>query len=319
MRMLFVMDPLGSINIDKDTTFAFMLEAQRRGHGVYWCTVDALGASESDVWATADRVRLERTVGAHFETLGTERHSLADFGAVWMRKDPPVTLDYFYATHILDLADPQRTLVLNRPAGLRAANEKSFILGFGDVIPATIVTKSRDDILAFLDDHDGRSVIKPLDQMGGTGIFLLRRDDANLNSIIESSTEHERTYVTVQEFLPEAAEGDKRLILLDGEPLGAVLRVPARGEFRGNMAVGGKATASPITDRDREIVAAVSDRLSEHGLWFVGLDIIGGRLTEVNVTSPTGVQEVDRLHGLSVEQNVLDWVEAHVPPGASPG
>ena len=155
MRMLFVMDPLGSINIDKDTTFAFMLEAQRRGHGVYWCTVDALGASESDVWATADRVRLERTVGAHFETLGTERHSLADFGAVWMRKDPPVTLDYFYATHILDLADPQRTLVLNRPAGLRAANEKSFILGFGDVIPATIVTKSRDDILAFLDDHDG--------------------------------------------------------------------------------------------------------------------------------------------------------------------
>ncbi|MCB9507148.1 MAG: glutathione synthase [Myxococcales bacterium] len=312
MEMLFVMDPIGSINIKKDTTFAFMLEAQRRGWGVSWCTAGELGADARGGWAVCSKVRVERVVGEHYSERERAKRPLSDFRVVWMRTDPPFTMDYYYATLLLDLVDPSRTLVLNRPAGLRAANEKAFILQFPSAMPPSIVTRSRAEIREFLASVGGVGVIKPLDRMGGSGIFVLRDGDPNLASILETSTANERELVMVQQYLPKASEGDKRVLLLDGEPLGAILRVPQGSDFRGNMAVGGQAVAVDVTDRDREIIAVVRDRLRAAGLYFVGLDVIGGYLTELNVTSPTGVQEINRLHGLAIEQRVFDWVDARV-------
>jgi glutathione synthase len=224
-------------------------------------------------------------------------------------------MNYLYATYLLEQVDPAHTIVINRPAGLRDANEKAYILHFGDVIPETLVTRSSAEILGFLGEVGGLGVIKPLDQMGGTGIFMLRDDDPNLNSILETSTKRGQEVVMVQRYVPEAAQGDKRILLMDGEPLGAIVRVPQGKEFRGNLAAGGIAERGTITATDRRIIDAVVPKLREDGLWFVGLDVLGDRLTEVNVTSPTGVQEIDRWDGVSVETTVLDWAEAHAPRG----
>ncbi len=313
MRMLFVMDPIASINIAKDTTFAFMLTAQQRGHEVFYTTLDGLGADQNGAWAHARRATLQRVIGDH-ATLGeSAKMSFDEFGAIWMRKDPPVDAEFVHASFVLDLADPAKTLVVNTPAGLRSANEKAFILNFGDVTPRTMITRRTDDIHAFVASEGGRAVIKPLDLMGGAGIFLLHADDPNLNSILEQSTKYGREMVMVQEYLPQAKEGDKRVLIMDGEPLGAILRVPRKGEFRGNLAAGGSAVAAVIDEHDRRIIDAVLPRLRDEGLWFVGLDVIGGRLTEVNVTSPTGIQEVEKYDGPGAAAKVVGWVEDHAP------
>lgn len=313
MRILYVMDPIGSVNIKKDTTFAFMLESQARGHENWYCTLDGLSAEAGRAWVRAAPATVRRELGNH-ATLGTwERRSMDDFAIVFMRKDPPVDMAFLAATWILDLADPAHTLVVNRPTGLRAANEKAFLLNFGSVSPRSAVTRDAEYIADFVQRHDGRAVLKPLDRMGGSGIFLLRADDANFHSIVEQSTQNGREFVTVQAFVPEAAKGDKRILLMDGEPLGAILRVPKQGEFRGNLAAGGTAVQAEITDRDREIIAAVAPRLRAEGLWFVGLDVLGDYLTEVNVTSPTGVQEVDRFDGVNCSARVMEWVERNAP------
>lgn len=304
------MDPIEGINIKKDTTFAFMMECQRRGWTVEFCLQTELGADADGAWAAAVPVTLRRTVGDHVSRGERAQTRLCEYGAIFMRTDPPVDMNYVYTTHLLDQVRSPSTLVVNRPSGLRAANEKTFILNFGDVIPSTIVTRERSDIHAFLTDHGGRGIIKPLDRMGGSGIFMLRDDDPNLGSILETATDEGDELVMVQEYLPQAKEGDKRILLIDGEPLGAVLRVPKGLDFRGNMAVGGEAIASPLDAADLAIIDCVRDRLRAEGLYFVGLDVIGGRLTEVNVTSPTGVQEINRLHGLTVEKQVMDWVDA---------
>lgn len=309
MRMLFVMDPIGPINIKKDTTFAFMEAAQRRGHEVFHCEMDGLGAGAAGAWVWATPTQVQRVVGQHAILGPATRRPLSDFDVVFMRKDPPADVEYMHATRLLELVDPAKTLVVNRPSGLRAANEKTFILRFGDVIPDTIVTRRSDDIRAFCREHGGRAVIKPLDLMGGAGIFVLGLDDPNFNSIVEQSTNYGTTYVMVQRFVPEAKQGDKRVLLIDGEPLGAILRVPPEGEFRGNMAVGGSATISALDDADRRIIDAVLPTLREHGLWFVGLDVIGGVLTEVNVTSPTGIQEVAGFDGTDPADRVIAWAE----------
>lgn len=304
------MDPIEAINIAKDTTFAFMLECQRRGWAVDFCLQTELGADAHGAWASATNVEVRRVVGDHVTKRGRRRVPLVEYGAIFMRTDPPVDMNYVYTTHLLEQIPSPSTLVVNRPAGLRAANEKTFILNFGDVIPSTIVTRDRADIHAFLADHGGRGIVKPLDRMGGSGIFMLRDDDPNLGSILETATDEGDELVMVQEYLPQAKEGDKRILLMDGEPLGAVLRVPKGLDFRGNMAVGGEAIAAPIDDADQAIIECVRARLRAEGLYFVGLDVIGGRLTEVNVTSPTGVQEINRLHRLEVERRVMDWVDA---------
>lgn len=310
--MLFVMDPIEAIKIEKDTTFAFMLEARARGWGVWYCTIDQLGSGMDGAFATCAELALRRIEGDHFERGPWQVRPLADFRVVWMRKDPPVDLAYVTATHILDHVDPERTLVVNRPAGLRGANEKSVIMNFPTCIPTTLISADRTMIRRFVEDVGGKAVVKPLDRMGGAGIFVLKTGDPNMASILETATDYGRELVMVQAFVPSAAEGDKRILVMDGQPLGAILRVPQGDDFRGNMAVGGAAVAAGITEAEHEIVRTVTPYLQAHGLWFVGLDIIGERMTELNVTSPTGVQEMNRLHGLHVEGAVLDWAEARV-------
>jgi glutathione synthase len=313
MDMLFVMDPLKAINVKKDTTFAFMMEAQRRGHGLWVCETRDLSATPARGYALASRVEVRAVEGDHFTVIESARRDLESFPTVWMRKDPPFDMAFLYATFLLEQVDPSKCLVINRPRGLRDANEKAYILNFGQFTPDTLVTRSREEILRFVAEVGGKAVIKPLDQMGGTGIFLLREDDANLNSIIETSTHFGEETIMVQRYVPEAAQGDKRIVLMDGEPLGAILRVPSGKEFRGNMAAGGRAQSATITEREREIIDAVVPRLREDGIWFVGLDVLGDYLTEVNVTSPTGVQEINRLDGVACETVVIDWAEANAP------
>jgi glutathione synthase len=315
MKFLFVMDPIEHVLPDKDTTFVFMLESQKRGHEIFYTLVDDLyaraGKPRARVWDVSVRRPTEDdskhgTIGAHSEV------DLDSFDAIFMRKDPPFDMRFFYSTHILSLVEPAKCLVLNKPSGLRDANEKLYALHFPSVIPETLVTCDMARIKQFVGEMGGDAIIKPLDGAGGAGIFHLRLDDRNLNSILEYATDEGRRTIMAQRYLPEVRVGDKRLIVLDGEPLGAVLRVPRHDDTRSNIHVGGSVTKVNVTDRDREIVAALAPRLKQDGLYFVGLDIIGDWLTEVNVTSPTGVQEINTLDGVCLEANVIDFVERRV-------
>jgi glutathione synthase len=228
--------------------------------------------------------------------------------AVWMRPDPPVTTEYLYATYLLDYLDPAHTLVINSPHGIRAANEKLYTMQFSSVIPQTIVTADKNKIIEFTRKM-GKVVLKPLGGKGGEGILFLEPSDRNLNSLIEISTHVGKTPVMVQEFLPAVVEGDKRIILLDGEAIGAVNRIPKAGELRGNMAAGGSVAQVPLTERDHQICEVIAPTLKRDGLHFVGIDVIGGYLTEVNVTSPTGIREIDRLNGVCLGDRIMDWLE----------
>lgn len=306
LQIAVIMDPLDRVDIDKDTTFVLLLEAQARGHAVLYTRAEELYLKNGKVWARLWPIRLARA--EVFHTFGPVKEMQLDaLDAVLMRKDPPYTLDYFYAAHLLSLI--KDAFVMNSGLGLREANEKLFALRFPEVTPPTIITKDARRIVEFLDELGGEGIIKPLDGCGGGGIFHLRRDDTNLMSILETSTEEGAEYVMVQKYLPEVREGDKRVIVLDGEPIGAVLRVPGANEVRSNIHVGGEAVKAEVTARDREICGILRPTLRKLGLWFVGLDVIGGWLTEVNVTSPTCVQEIDRLDGVKLEAQVIDFVE----------
>jgi glutathione synthase len=232
---------------------------------------------------------------------------LEQMDTVFMRKDPPVSTAYLYATYLLDYVDPNKTLVLNHPQGLRAANEKMFALQFRDAIPDTIVSQSKSVIREFV-EAKGMAVLKPLGGKGGEGILLLAAGDRNFNSLIEISTLQGQLPVMVQEYLPQAQDGDKRIILLNGEPIGAVNRVPSGKEFRGNMATGGRVEQSALTEREQSICRQVAPTLQKYGLMFVGIDVIGDYLTEINVTSPTGIREIDRLDGVRLGDRVIEWV-----------
>jgi glutathione synthase len=233
---------------------------------------------------------------------------LEEMDAVFMRTDPPVTIPYLYATYILDYINPEKTLVINTPSGIRMANEKMYALQFKEVIPETIVSQDKSVIRKFV-EQQGAAVLKPLGGKAGEGILFLEPSDRNFNSIVEVSTQRGREPVMVQTYLPAAKDGDKRIILLNGEPIGAVNRIPTGNEFRGNMAVGGRVAATDITPQEQKICATVGPKLQQDGLYFVGIDVIGGYLTEVNVTSPTGIREIDRLNGTCLAQEVIKWVE----------
>lgn len=310
MRILYVMDPIEQINIKKDTTFALMLAAQERGHEVWYGSMNGLAATGRTLHVVAQRATLQRVVGAHVTLGEAESLDATVFDQIWMRKDPPFDGEYLAATWLLELAERAGVRVVNRPAGLRTANEKAYILGFEEHTPRTRIARDRASIDAFVAEQGGRAILKPLDMMGGAGIFLLREDDPNTGSIIEQSTRYGQRYVMVQEFLPAAAEGDKRILLMDGEPLGALLRVPQGREFRGNLAAGGAATAAQITEDEHRIIEALAPQLRADGLYFVGLDVIGGRITEINVTSPTGIQEMSRYDGVDYAGRVVDWMES---------
>lgn len=307
MKLLFIVDPLERLGLAGDTSYALMLEAAARGWPVWTCQVEHLGLVDNDavVDAAPTQIRDAATPAEAF-TLGERAYlRLADFDAVLMRKDPPVDVSYLHATWILDHARG-KTLLVNDPRGLRELNEHLAVLQFPHLTPKTIVTRSADKLRQFQAEQGGAIVVKPVDGYGGLGIFVVRDGDPNASSIIETSTGAGTRWTLAQRYLPEAIHGDKRIILADGEFVGAVLRVPASAEARGNLHVGGRAVKTELDARDKEIIAAVSPWLRSHGQILVGLDVIGGMLTELNITSPTGVRHATQLDGVNVAGRVLD-------------
>ena len=311
LKIAVVMDPVDKINIDKDTTFVLMLEAQGRRHEIYFLGLDDMFIRGGTVHAQYRRLQLARAT-PHYQLGDITTGALEDFDSVWMRKDPPFDLKFFFATHLLSLVDPKKCFVMNDPRGLREANEKLYALRFPEQIPQTLVTSDMQRLKDFMEEHGGEMIIKPLDGCGGSGVFYLNSQDRNTNAILEAATGNGRTMVMGQRYLPEIRQGDKRIIVLDGQPLGAVLRVPLETETRGNIHVGGTCVKTEVTERDREICVALAPLLRRDGLYFVGLDVIGNYLTEVNVTSPTGIQEINALDGVRLESHVIDFVEAQV-------
>ena len=309
LKMAFVMDPVGTINTEKDTTFVLMLEAQARGHEVWYLELKDMFVKEAQAFGNATQISLERS--EDFYKLGdTQTLPLESFDAVWMRKDPPVNNNFLYATYILSLIDENKTKVLNNPTGIRESNEKLYSLFFPEIIPQSIVTKNIGQLEEFLSEAGGQIVVKPLDGYGGEGIFYVREGDRNANVILESITKFGTEYVIGQKFIEKVSEGDKRIIILNGEPLGAVLRVPKPGgEFRSNFHSGGSPAKSELTQRDLEICEAIGPRLRKDGLYLVGLDVIGGYVTEINTTSPTGVQEINNLDGVKLETQIIEFAE----------
>ena len=311
LRIGVVMDPVDKIDIDKDTTFVLMLEAQQRGHEIYFMEVDELFLRGGTPHGRYRKLELARA-NPHYRLGEANTGALAAFDSVWMRKDPPFDIKFFFTTHLLSLIDERRCFLLNNPKGLREANEKLYALRFPEQIPQTLVASDIAILKKFMDELGGEMIVKPLDGCGGSGVFYLNAQDRNTNSILEASTDNGRRLVMAQRYLPEIRQGDKRIIVLNGEPLGAVLRVPLESETRGNIHVGGQCVKTDITERDREICAALAPLLRADGLYFVGLDVIGSYLTEVNVTSPTGIQEVNALNGVRLESQVVDFVERQV-------
>ena len=313
MRIAVVMDPIENVSVDKDTSFALMLAAQARGHELFYLQQRHLRALGSELYATVRPVTVRRDAPPAHASVGSPREVNVggELDAVLVRTDPPFDQNYLYATLLLELVRG-RTVVMNDPRGLRDANEKLYAMHFADVMPRTLVTYDFDSIRRFVSELGGTAVIKPLDGNGGRGVMVLRLDDLNFNAILEVSTGEGRRPVMVQEFLPEVRQGDKRVLLLDGEPLGAILRVPPSGEARSNLHVGGTAVPTELTARERAIVERLAPRLRADGLHFVGLDVIGERLTEVNVTSPTGIQELRRFTQSDPEGRVIAWIEDRV-------
>ena len=309
--MLFVADPLASFKIYKDTTFAMMREAQKRGHQVSACEMSTVCWQQGQpVSAWVQDIQLTGDHTEWYRVSETRRAALKSFDAVVMRKDPPFDSEYFYATHLLSQAEREGAKVFNSPAALRNHPEKLAILEFPQFIAPTLVTKNEQDIRAFHAEH-GDIILKPLDGMGGMGIFKVGADGLNLGAIIETLNQGGQQTVMVQKFLPGIAQGDKRVLLIGGKPVPYCLaRIPQGGEVRGNLAAGGKGVAQPISARDREIAEALGPILMARGLMLVGLDIIGDSLTEINVTSPTCFQEITDQMGCDVAALFLDAVEA---------
>ncbi len=308
LRVAVQMDPIETINIDADSTFALMLEAQARGHALWHYLPRDLALSGGRVLARANPVTVQRQKGAHWRFGPEEELDLGTVDVVLMRQDPPFDMAYITATHILEHIHP-KTLVVNDPASVRNAPEKLFVTHFPDLMPETLVTADRRQIMRFRERH-GDIILKPLFGNGGAGVFHLRPDDSNLNALIEMFTERSREPLVVQKYVPEVRKGDKRIILVDGVAMGAINRVPAAGEARSNMHVGGRPEPTTLTDREKEICERIGPALKERGLIFVGIDVIGGYLTEINVTSPTGLQEIARFDGVHLERAIWDAIEA---------
>lgn len=310
MKLLFIVDPLDRLQLTGDTSYALMLEAAGRGFEVWTCLLEDLGLVGDDAIADASLTTVlpAETPRDAFRVAPPVTRRLAEFDVVLMRKDPPLDVNYLHATWILDHARG-KTLLVNDPRGLRELNEHLAVLRFPHLTPTTIVTRSTAKLRAFQAAQGGTIVVKPVDGFGGLGIFVVREGDPNASSILETSTGAGTRWTLAQAYLPAAVEGDKRIILVDGEPVGAVLRVPGSAEARGNLHVGGRAVRTTIDARDREIIAEVAPFLKAHGQILVGLDVIGGMLTEVNITSPTGVQHASRLEERNVAAPILEAFE----------
>jgi len=307
MKIAFQMDPIGPININADSSFRLAEEAQARGHELFYYTPEHLSYDAGRITAKGWPLTVRRVEGDHF-TLGDQVVvDLADFDVVWLRQDPPFDMFYITTTHLLDRIHPD-TLVVNDPFWVRNYPEKLLVLDFPELTPPTTIARDLDTIRAFKALH-GDVILKPLYGNGGAGVFRLTQSDRNLSSLHELFTGFSREPLIVQKFLPDVSNGDKRIILVDGEPVGAINRVPAEGETRSNMHVGGRPEKVGLTARDHEICAAIGPLLREKGQVFVGIDVIGDYLTEINVTSPTGIQELERFDGVNIAAKIWDVIE----------
>lgn len=302
------MDPAQGMHPTKDTSFAFMRGAQARGHECLHCLPHELFHLGGEVSARVRPIRVNTTQAPHVTLGDVETLSLASADAVFVRKDPPFDTEYLHLTQQLDLVK-DRTLVINDPQALRDANEKLFTFHFAHLMPTTLVASEPSRLLEFVHEVGGRAVIKPLDGAGGSGVLSLRSDDQNARAIVDIMTREGRQHALVQEFQPDIRVGDKRVLLLDGKPLGAILRVPREDDIRANIHVGGNVKPTELTPAEHAVVDEVGPRLSAAGLWFVGLDLIGDKLIEINVTSPTGIQELGQHTGDAPEERVIEWVE----------
>ena len=308
MKVAFQMDPIGSVNIDADSTFRLAEEAQARGCEMWTYTPDHLSYREGRIMARAQSLKVQRVRGDHAHLGPVEDLDLGAVDVVWLRQDPPFDMGYITTTHILDRLKGQ-TLVVNDPFWVRNCPEKLLVLDFPDLTPPTTIARDLSVLRAFKDRH-GDIILKPLYGNGGAGVFRLTDSDRNLNSLHELFTGINREPLIAQKFLPDVAAGDKRIILVDGEAVGAINRVPAAGETRSNLHVGGRAEKIGLTAREHEICEAIGPRLREMGQVFVGIDVIGGYLTEINVTSPTGIQELERFDGINVAGRIWEAIEA---------
>lgn len=308
LKVAVQMDPVEGINIHSDTTFLMMETAQERGHSLWVYTPDRLSLEDGRVLARGRPLTLRRELGNHFTAGAMERRDLSEFDVVLLRQDPPFDMAYITTTHVLEKIHP-KTLVVNNPTEVRNAPEKLFVTGFPGVQPPTLVTSDIEAIHDFRARH-GDMVLKPLYGGGGSGVARLKADDPNLDALIELHAMIGREPVIAQKFLPAVAKGDKRILLVDGEPVGAINRVPAEGQVRSNLRVGGTAVEVELTARDRELCAIIGPQLKARGLLFVGIDVIGDYLTEINVTSPTGAQQLKRFSGVDATAVMWDRIEA---------
>ncbi len=308
LKTVVQMDPIETINPAGDSSFALMLEAQARGHEVFYYTPASLALESGTVTARVAPVEVfDKPKGEHFKLGETSQTDLSGFDVLHLRQDPPFDMHYITTTHMLE-ALPAKTLVVNNPGSVRNAPEKILVMQFPELMPPTLVTRDRQRIRDFRKEH-GNIIIKPLFGNGGAGVFLLQEGDQNLTALIELFEQSFREPFMIQKYLPEVRKGDKRIILVDGEPVAGLNRVPAEGEARSNMHVGGKPHLSDLTEREREICRTIGPALKERDLIFVGIDVIGGYLTEINVTSPTGIREVKRFGGPDIAVMIWDAIE----------
>lgn len=309
VRLGVVMDPIASIHPKKDSTLAMLLEAQRRGWQLWYLTQDDLFMRDGRAYGHMRQLAVHDSAEHWFEfNSGPQLTQLAELDVILMRKDPPFNMEYVYTTYILESAEAEGVLVVNKPQSLRDANEKMYTAWFPQCCPPTLVSRSRDQLRGFLHEHQD-IILKPLDGMGGASIFRLRGDDPNISVVIETLSHHQKRFIMAQRYIPEISAGDKRILMVDGEPVPyALARVPAMGETRGNLAAGGQGVGVALSERDRWICAQVSETLRKKGLLFVGLDVIGDFLTEINVTSPTCIRELDRLYGLNIAGQLMDVI-----------
>ncbi len=312
IKLGIVMDPISQVNVTKDSSMAMMLEAQKRGYEIYYMEMKDLYLDQGQARASTQQIRVFDDTKHWYELSETQDIVLSDLDAILMRKDPPFDTEYIYATHILERAEVEGTLIVNKPQSLRDCNEKLFTAWFADLTPRTLVTRNDKQIRAFHQELKD-IIIKPLDGMGGSSIFRIKEDDANVGVIIETLTDHGQQYAMVQEYMPQIVDGDKRILIVNGEPMPYCLaRIPAMGETRGNLAAGGHGVARPLSPSDKLIAETIAPDLKKRGLFFVGLDIIGDKVTEINVTSPTCIREIEAAYPINISGKLMDAIEENI-------
>lgn len=312
IKLGIVMDPIESININKDTSFAMLLAAQERGYELFYMELGDLYLQDGQAFAMTQALTVHKDPKSWFSKQAPKAMALGNLDVILMRKDPPFDQEYIYSTYLLERAEMAGALVVNKPQSLRDANEKLFTAWFTEFTPKTLVSKSK----ALLKDFIAKEqdvIVKPLDGMGGASIFRVKANDPNQSVILETLTNHEQHFIMAQAFIPDIAQGDKRILIVNGQVVPyALARIPTQGETRGNLAAGGRGVVQPLSESDQAIASAIAPELKRRGLWFVGLDVIGDKVTEINVTSPTCLQEIEREGKLSVTDLLFDGVEAEL-------